>query len=75
MVDEKYLYEVLYEYDNNFIHAFWGAVRESSMLHCENATHKYHSLPDINFEQKMPSVNHDIYKIMKKIQKLIDETF
>lgn len=74
IVDEKYLYEVLYEYDNNFIHAFWGAVRESSMLHCENATHKYHSLPDINFEQKMPSVNHDIYKIMMKIQKLIDET-
>lgn len=75
MVDEKYLYEVLYEYDNNFIHAFWGAVRESSMLHCENATHKYHSLPDINFEQKMPSVNHDIYKIMMKIQKIINETF
>lgn len=75
MVDEKYLYEVLYEYDNNFIHAFWAAVRESSMLHCENATHKYHSIPDINFEQKMPSVNHDIYKIMKKIQKLIDEIF
>lgn len=75
IVDEKYLYEVLYEYDNNFIHAFWGAVRESSMLHCNNATHKYHSLPDINFEQKMPSVNHDIYKIMTKIKKIINETF
>jgi hypothetical protein len=74
-VGEKYLYEVLYEYDNNFIHGFWGAIRESSMLHCDNATHKYHSIPDINFEQKMPSVNNDIYKIMQKFLKIIDEEF
>jgi len=74
-VDEKYLYEVLYEYDNNFIHGFWGAIRESSMLHCDNATHKYHSIPDINFQQKMPSVNNDIYKIINKFSHLIDEVF
>lgn len=74
-VGEKKLYEVLYEYDNNFIHGFWGAVRESSMLHCDNATHKYHSIPDINFEQKMPSVNNDIYKIIHKFSKLINEVF
>ncbi len=74
-VGEKYLYEVLYEYDNNFIHGFWGAVRESSMLHCNNATHRYHSVPDINFEQKMPSVNNDIYKIMQNFFKIIDGEF
>lgn len=74
-VREKHLYEVLYEYDNNFIHGFWGAVRESSMLHCNNATHKYHSLPDINFEQKMPSVNRDVYKIIEKFSNLIDEEY
>jgi hypothetical protein len=45
------------------------------MLHCDNATHKYHSIPDINFEQKMPSVNNDIYKIMQKFLKIIDEEF
>ena len=74
-VGEKYLYEVLYEYDNNFIHGFWGAVRESCMLHCNNASHKYHSIADINFEQKMPSVNNDIHKIMDKFSKLIDEEY
>jgi hypothetical protein len=74
-VGEKYLYEVLYEYDNNFIHGFWGAVRESAMLHCNNSTHKYHSIPDINFEQKMPSINDDIYRIIDKFSKLIDESF
>jgi len=74
-IGEKYLYEVLYEYDTNFVHGFWGAVRESSMLHCNNATHKYHSVPDINFQQKISSVNNDIYKIMNKFFKLIDEVF
>jgi len=74
-IGEKYLYEVLYEYDNNFIHGFWGAVRESSMLHCNNVTHKYHSVPDINFQQKISSVNNDIYKIMNKFSKLIDRIF
>ncbi len=74
-VGEKHLYEVLYEYDNNFIHGFWGAIRESSMLHCNNAAHKYHSVPDINFEQKMPSVNNDIYRIIEKFSNLIDEEY
>lgn len=74
-VGEKYLYEVLYEYDNNFIHGFWGAVRESSMLHCDNPTHRYHSIPDVNFQQKMPCVNNDIHKIMNKFFTLIDENF
>ena len=45
------------------------------MLHCNNPTHKYHSIPDINFEQKMPSINDDIYRIIDKFSKLIDESF
>lgn len=72
-VNEKYLYEVLYEYDNNFIHGFWGAIRESSMLHCDNPSHKYHSIPDVDFQQKMPSVNNDIYKIIDKFKNLVEE--
>ena len=74
-VGEKDLYEILYEYDNNFIHGFWGAVRESSMLHCNNESHRNHSIPDINFEQKMASVNHDIYKIIDKFLLLICEQY
>jgi len=74
-VGEKDLYEILYEYDNNFIHGFWGAVRESSMLHCNNPSHRYHSIPDISFEQKMISINHDIYKIINKFFLLVSEEY
>ncbi len=74
-VGEKDLYEILYEYDNNFIHGFWGAVRESSMLHCDNESHRNHSIPDVGFEQKMASVNHDIYKIIDKFSLLIGEQY
>lgn len=45
------------------------------MLHCDNATHKFHSVPDINFEQKLSSVNYDIYKIIDKFYNLIEESF
>ena len=74
-VGEKDLYEILYEYDNNFIHGFWGAVRESSMLHCNNPSHRYHSIPDISFEQKMISINHDIYKIINKFFLLVSDEY
>ncbi|AVC44947.1 hypothetical protein B4919_09210 [Francisella tularensis subsp. novicida] len=70
---EEHLYNVLYEYDNNFIHGFWGAVRESSMLCCDNSAHRYHSVPDINFEQKVSSISYDIYKIINNFFNLIND--
>lgn len=74
-VGELQLYETCYEYDNNFVHGFWGAVRESSMLHCNNASHRYHSTPDVTFQQKMPCVYSDIKMIMDKLSNILDEEF
>ncbi|MCC3358189.1 DUF5677 domain-containing protein [Bacillus sp. REN16] len=66
LVDENELYETYYEYDNNFVHGFWGAIRESSMIFCENPLHKYHTIPDIDNFQKLPSVVYDTEKVFKK---------
>ena len=66
-VDEKELYDLYYDYDSNFSHGLWGAIRESAMLHCDNATHMYHSIPDINLEQHLPDVKSDSSIIIKKI--------
>ncbi|UOQ44839.1 DUF5677 domain-containing protein [Halobacillus salinarum] len=65
-VDEKELYDVFYEYNNNYVHGFWGAVRESSMLFCDNPLHQYHSLPDLENYQKLPNVINDTQAIYKK---------
>lgn len=74
-VGEQQLYETCYEYNNNFVHGFWGAIRESSMLHCNDASHRYHSTPDVTFQQKMPCVYSDIKMIMDKLSNILDEEF
>lgn len=70
---EQMLYEIYYEYGTNFAHGFWGAIRESSMLICDNPTHNYHTVPDYNAEQNLRSVHADCDLLMKKLFELISE--
>lgn len=69
--DEQMLYEIYYEYGTNFTHGFWGAIRESSMLICDNPAHNYHMVPDYNAEQKLRSVQDDCDMLLKKLFELI----
>lgn len=70
-IDENDLYDFFYEYDTNYTHGFWGAIRESAMIFCNNPAHKYHSIPDITFEQKLRSVEHDCEYVLKKLLYMI----
>jgi hypothetical protein len=63
-VGEKELYDLFYDYDSSFAHGLWGAVRESSMLHCNSADHQFHTVPDIHDSQNLPDVKSDGNKIM-----------
>ncbi len=36
-----------------FSHGYWGAIRESSLLICDNPAHNYHSVADTECEQKI----------------------
>lgn len=69
--DEQMLYEIYYEYGTNFAHGFWGAIRESSMLICDNPTHNYHTVPDFHAEQNLHGVHADCEMLMKKVFKII----
>lgn len=71
--DEQMLYEMYYEYDTNYTHGFWGAIRESSMLICDNPSHNYHTIPDYYAEQKLKSVYADCEMLMKKVFALISD--
>ncbi|WP_046501170.1 DUF5677 domain-containing protein [Paenibacillus riograndensis] len=66
-IGENDLYDLYYEYDTNFTHGLWGAIRESAMIFCDNPSHKYHTVPDITFEQKLRSVEHDCEYVLKKL--------
>ena len=63
---EDELYEIYYEYATNFAHGIWGAIRESSMLICDNPAHIYHCVPDYQAEQNLRSVLSDCEMVMKK---------
>jgi len=71
VVGELQLYETFYEYNNNYVHGFWGAVRESSMLPCDNPLHSYHCVLDIENNQKLTSVKNDLEDLLKKHLNLI----
>ena len=45
------------------------------MLHCNNATHMYHSMPDINLNQQLPDVKSDSSIIIKKIFLLLKNNY
>lgn len=68
---EDDLYEIYYEYDTNFAHGFWGAVRESSMLACDNPAHAFHQVPDYHALQKLKSVRPDCDMLMKRLFKTL----
>ncbi|TGL35933.1 hypothetical protein EHQ52_03975 [Leptospira koniambonensis] len=74
-VGEKYLYDLLYDYDSNFSHGLWGAIRESSMIICDNPAHRFHVIPDINFDQNLPDVKSDILLLTRKILLFIKGNF
>jgi hypothetical protein len=71
LVEEQELYEIFYEYGTNYSHAFWGAIRESSMLICNNPAHLYHAVPDYTFEQSLPDVNDDCIMVLQKLVRII----
>lgn len=74
-VDEKELFDIIYDYDSNYTHALWGAVRESAMVKCDNAAHKYHAVPDIMCKQNCIDATPDMLKIMKRTMMLLSEEY
>ena len=74
-IGEKNLYGLYYDYDSSFEHGLWGAIRESSLLKCDNPAHNYHCIPDINGETRLKTVLPDCIMIMNKTVSFLDEIY
>lgn len=74
-IGEKELYDLLYDYDVQFSHGHWGAIRESATVSCSNPLHKGHFHSDINFEVECSSIKEDMLKISNKFVKLINSQY
>ena len=62
-------------YDSSFEHGLWGAIRESSLLKCNNPAHKYHCVPDVEDETRLKTVLPDCIMIMNKTISFLDEIY
>lgn len=74
-IGEKELYDLSYDYDTNYVHGFWGAVREGATLTCDNVAHQHQCIPDIGSQQKLKDVASDCQKIIDKIFLLLEEHY
>lgn len=74
-VNEKDLFGLYYDYDSSFEHGLWGAIRESSLVKCNNPAHKYHCVPDIDDHNNLKSVLPDCIMIMRKTLELLNELY
>jgi len=66
-VGEKQLYDLFYDYDSNYAHGLWGAIRECAVLACDNANHQFYCIPDIYARQNLSDVKLDCIKLLKRI--------
>lgn len=74
-VGEKDLYDIEYDYDSSYAHGLWGAVRESSMLACDNVFHHFRPAADVFLSQELLDVTSDCYRSLKKIILLVNEKY
>lgn len=74
-VGEKSLYGLYYDYDSSFEHGLWGAIRESSLLKCDNPAHKYHCIPDVEDETRLKTVLPDCIMVMNKMLIFLNELY
>lgn len=74
-VGEKDLYDVVYDYDSSYAHGLWGAVRESSMLVCDNVFHHFRPIADATLTQELPDVTSDCFDNMVRIISLVNKRY
>ena len=74
-VDEKQLFGLYYDYDSAFEHGLWGAIRESSLLKCNNPAHKYHCVPDIEDQVSLKTVLPDCIMVMNRTLTFLNEQY
>ncbi|MFH1363925.1 MAG: DUF5677 domain-containing protein [Candidatus Omnitrophota bacterium] len=70
----KMLYDKYYSYTSGYVHASWGAVRESIYQRCMNPLHRFHRIPIFDLPL-MPSITNDAREILNSILELLSEAY
>lgn len=70
----KELYDKYYSYTSGYMHANWGAIRESVYQKCFNPLHRFHKVPIYDLPL-MPSVTADAMNITNSILDCLSEAY
>lgn len=73
-VDLKDLYDKYYSYTSGYVHANWGAVRESVFQKCVNPLHRFHRAPTYDVSL-MPNITTDAVNILNGILECLSEAY
>ena len=71
---EKVLYDRYYAWSSTFVHAQWGAVRDTDYVTCHNPLHRLHRIPRA-IARRQPSVEPDAAQLLNGMLKLVDKLY
>ena len=74
-IGENEMYEKYYSYVSGYIHADWGAVRETSFQLCLNPLHRMHRIPNYRLPTHLPVSGEDNRLIVNKILRAVDKAY
>jgi Family of unknown function (DUF5677) len=69
--DAKDIYDRYYGWSSSFVHAQWGAVRDTDFVTCHNPLHRLHRIPRA-FPRRQASVEQDAASLVNGMIDLVD---
>lgn len=70
----KELYDRYYDWSSAFIHAAWGAVRDTNFVTCHNPLHRLHRIPR-RMHRMLNSVEDDAVSLMNEMLSVLEKLY
>lgn len=71
---EKDLYDRFYGWSSGFVHAQWGAVRDTDFVTCHNPLHRLHRIPRL-ISRRQASIEDDAIELTNGMLDLVDQLY
>jgi hypothetical protein len=72
--NEKDVYDKFYGWSSGFVHAQWGAVRDTDYITCHNPLHRLHRIPRA-IARRQASVESDAVEILNVMLDVVDRLY
>lgn len=70
----KDVYDKYYSWSSTFVHAHWGAVRDTNYITCHNPLHRLHRIPRL-LHRELESVESDVISLTNEMIQGLDKMY